>query len=272
MEGSRRRDDWRIWVSSPPRLALITTGLVLLGFGIGYLITVLFVFPARDLAADLRRVPDVVGEGVEQARARIEDADLLYEEGAGFYDESEEGTVIAQDPLPGQMSEPGSTVSVTVSLGPRVGSVPDVIGLSEEQARGILQGSGYEGEVIWVDDEAGVGEVVGTRPAPGTPVELPGHVTLLVSAGPPQVEVPRLTSRALSEVRETLERLGLRLGVVSERSGEGAPGTVLEQRPGAGEEVARGTEIDLTVIETRSEARSDTTSVDDRSGPTGSEL
>ncbi len=69
-----------------------------------------------------------------------------------------------------------------------------------------------------------------------------------------------------------MERLGLRLGVVRERSGEGAPGTVLEQQPAAGEEVSRGTEIDLTVVETRGEVGRDTTSVDDRSGRTGSEL
>lgn len=237
-----------VWVESSPRAIALAAGVILVGLGIGYLVTVLFVFPPRDLAADLERVPDVVGETAEEARERVEDAGLVFAEGSGFHHEAEMGTVIAQEPLAGQMAQPGSTVTITTSLGPRMGTVPDIVGLSESQAEGILQGAGYEGELIWVDDDAEAGQVVGTRPAPGTPVELPGKVTLLVSAGPPRVQVPELTERPLSAARETLERLGLRLGEVTEVPAEGTPGVVLRQEPAAGTEVARGTEVVLTVV------------------------
>lgn len=267
--GRARRErsrDWWAWVESAPRAIALALGVILLGFGVGYLATVLFVFPPRDLAADLERVPDVVGETVEEARERVEDAGLAFAEASGFHHEAEKGRVIAQEPLSGQMGQPGSTVTVTASLGPRMGTVPDIVGLSQGQAEGILQGAGYEGELVWVDDEADAGQVVGTRPAPGTPVELPAKVTLLVSAGPPRVQVPELTSRPLSAARETLERLGLRLGQVTEVPAEGTPGDVLQQEPAAGTEVARGTEIVLTVVSSTGAAAPDTTQTGGRQG------
>jgi serine/threonine-protein kinase len=247
-------------VESPARAVALAVGVILLGCGVGYLATVLFIFPPRDLAADLERVPDVVGETVEEARERVESAGLVFATGSGFHHEAEKGRVIAQEPLAGQMARPGATVTVTASLGPRMGTVPDIVGLSQDQAEGILQGAGYEGELVWVDDEADPGQVVGTRPAPGTPVELPGKVTLLVSAGPPRVQVPELTLRPLSSVRETLERLGLRLGQVTEVPAEGTPGVVLEQDPAAGTEVARGTEIVVTVVSSTGAASPDSAS------------
>jgi serine/threonine-protein kinase len=210
-------------------------------------VSAVFFFPARNLAADLERVPNVVGEPEEEARTGIEDHGLVYEQGTVFYHEAAKGTVIAQDPLPGQMTRPGSTVSVTVSLGPRMGAVPDVIGLAHEQAELVVEGAGYASELIWVDDETPRGQVVSTRPAPGTPIELSGEIKLVVSAGPPLVQVPELSSRTLADVRETLERLGLRLGSVTESAAGGTPGTVLAQEPAAGTEVARGTAITVTV-------------------------
>lgn len=226
---------------------LVSSGVVLGGLAIGYLISALFLFPTRNLAADLERVPDVVGESEAEARATIEGRGLVYEEGSVFYHPAEKGTVIAQEPLAGQMAQPGSKIAVTLSLGPRMGAVPDVVGLAHEQAELVIEGAGFAAELVWVDDETARGRVVGTRPAAATPIELAGEIKLLVSAGPPLVEVPELSSRPLADVRETLERLGLRLGTVTESAGGGTPGTVLDQNPAAGTEVARGTEVTVTV-------------------------
>jgi len=246
-EAARSGVGWRAWVSSPGRLVLVSSGVVLGGLAIGYLISALFLFPTRNLAADLERVPDVVGESEAEARATIEGRGLVYEEGSVFYHPAEKGTVIAQEPLAGQMAQPGSKIAVTLSLGPRMGAVPDVVGLAHEQAELVIEGAGFAAELVWVDDETARGRVVGTRPAAATPIELAGEIKLLVSAGPPLVEVPELSSRPLADVRETLERLGLRLGTVTESAGGGTPGTVLDQNPAAGTEVARGTEVTVTV-------------------------
>ncbi|UCC47566.1 MAG: PASTA domain-containing protein [Gemmatimonadota bacterium] len=241
------RGSWRLWTTEPRRLALTSVGVAAAGLLIGYLITVLAVFPSQSAGADLKRVPELVGRSAEEARSRVERAGLVCEE-VGLHHPEALGTVVAQEPLGGQMAEPGSPVRVTVSLGSKMRPVPDVVGLSHLQAEVALERAGYESELIWVDADADVGEVVGTQPAPGTPLGLPGQVSVLVSAGPRRVRVPDLMTRSLAEAQATLDRLGLRLGEVSEDSASlAAPGTVLRQSPRAGVEVARATRVSVSV-------------------------
>lgn len=242
---------WRLWVTSPRHLIVTTAAAATTGLLLGYLITVLFVFPPHNVAADLTRVPDVVGRTVDEARRRAERGDLAFEEALAIHHAQPVGTVVAQEPLAGQMAPPGSPLRVTTSLGPPERPVPDVVGLSREQAEMILLQAGFEVEVTRVDASADVGQVVGTRPAPGTPVQLPGGVRLLVSAGASTVQVPDLAMQSLTEAEATLRRLGLRLGEVAEDSaGLAAPGTVLGQSPAAGAEAARGTRVSVTVAVT----------------------
>ena len=55
-------------------------------------------------------------------------------------------------------------------------------------------------------------------------------------------------TRSLAEARETLERIGLRLGAIGQDSASlAAPGTVLAQKPRAGRVVERATRIAVTV-------------------------
>ncbi|UCC73331.1 MAG: PASTA domain-containing protein [Gemmatimonadota bacterium] len=239
---------WRLWVTSPRHLLVTTAAIVAAGLLIGELVMLLFIFPPQSVATDLARVPDLVGQTAEQARQRVERRRFSYEEAAGIPHTEPEGTVVAQEPLPGQMAPPGSPVRVTLSFGPPQRPVPDVIGLSHEQAEMVLRKSGFEVAVTHVDAGEDVGEAVGTRPGPGTRLELPGSVRLLVSAGERTVLVPDLAVQSLAEAEATLERLGLRLGEVAEDSASlAAPGTVLAQTPASGYEVARGSRVSVTV-------------------------
>jgi beta-lactam-binding protein with PASTA domain len=229
-------------------LLVVAPAAALVGFLLGYLVTVIFIFPPQSTAGDLERVPDVVGLSADEAREELADAGLAYVEEPGLNHSTAVGTVVAQEPLAGQMARPGSAVGVTLSLGPLLAPVPDVVGLSHNQAEIALARAGYESELVWVDDEADVGQVVDTRPAPGTPLQLPGAVQLIVSAGPENVRVPDLATRSLAEARATLERLGLRLGDVRQDSASlAAPGTVLRQSPRAGAVVERATRVSVTV-------------------------
>ncbi len=237
---------WRLL--RPRHVFAAALGIAGLGFVLGYLITVVFVFPSQDVAANLRHVPNLVGFSAEEARRELEAAGLAYEEDMGLHHSAAIGTVVAQEPLGGQMAQPASPVKVILSLGPKLAPVPDVVGLGHTQAEIALSSAGYESEFVWVDADADVGEVVDTRPAPGTPVELPGRVQLVVSAGPPEVQVPNLVTRSLAEAREMLERIGLRLGTIREDSESlAAPGTVLAQNPRPGRVVERATRIAVTV-------------------------
>lgn len=239
---------WQEWVRTRGRLPIVVVGVVAGGLLVGYLTAVLFVFPPQSSSVELLRVPEVVRLETARARELIEEADLAYEERGGLNHRAPAGTVISQEPLAGQMAEPGSTVRVMVSLGPKLSPVPDVVGLNHTQAELALARAGYASESDWVDDDADVGQVVDTRPAPGTPLELADTVRLFVSAGARKVRVPNLVTLSLAGARETLERLGLRLGDVRQDSASlAAPGTVLGQAPSSGTVVDRAARIAVTV-------------------------
>ncbi len=240
--------DWRAWVTSPGRLAGTAAGIGVLGFLLGYLITTLAVYPSQNVASGLVRVPNVVGMTAEDAQTAVGESDLEYEEAAGLNHSEPPGTVVAQEPLPEQMAPPNSTVRVTLSMGARERPVPDVVGLNRDQAEIVLTRAGYVTDIVWVDAENDVEQVVGMRPAAGTAIKVSGSVQLLVSAGPRTPDVPDLSTSSLDEAREALDRLGLRLGEVTERPDSlAAPGTVLSQSPQPGSVLDRGAAVSVVV-------------------------
>jgi serine/threonine-protein kinase len=139
-------------------------------------------------------------------------------------------------------------VTITVSAGPGDAAVPTVVGMPQDEAEQALEDAGFKTRVERVfDDEVRSGRVVATAPPAGTTLERGSEVTLQVSRGPEQVEVPDVTGDSEDNARSALEGAGLRVGEITrEESGE-APGTVIEQSPAAGEQVDKGGAVDLTV-------------------------
>jgi serine/threonine-protein kinase len=92
-------------------------------------------------------VPSVVGSTFESANSA-----LL---GAGFAvrrkdvdDNAPKDTVIAQTPDAGTYQPPGTTVTLTVSRGPKTSTIPDVTSLSQADAVQQLQASGFKVKVV----------------------------------------------------------------------------------------------------------------------------
>lgn len=257
MHGLRR---WYRSLTGAGRVLVSIMAVTVSGLIIGYGVAAVVVFPSEDSGTILTRVPELIGQSSAEARQRIERAGLVFNETAALDHPASAGTVLAQEPLAGQVANPGSTVSVTVSLGPKRRLVPNVLGLGYEQAQSVLARAGYGSEVVWVDSEEAVGAVVDTRPAAGTPLEREANVRIVASAGLRRVAVPNLVNLSLSKAQSDLERLGLRLGAVERDSTSlVAPGTVLSQSPAAGAVVERATRVKVTVArEPSSEAADDT--------------
>jgi eukaryotic-like serine/threonine-protein kinase len=117
-------------------------------------------------------VPDVVGDDHVAAGATIDGIALIAD---SFPVESDEplGTVIGQDPAGGSEVLPGTHIRLAVALGPGerpTGTVPDVTGPNEIDARATVRESGFT--VRTVDRPAPTpeerGEVILQRPAAGT--------------------------------------------------------------------------------------------------------
>ncbi|MET9128013.1 Stk1 family PASTA domain-containing Ser/Thr kinase [Streptomyces sp. NPDC004528] len=97
-------------------------------------------------------IPDVTGTSVEDARAELEQAGLKVRTAAQrVTSEFDRGQVARQSPEAGGEAATGDTVTLTVSKGPEMVRVPDVVGDSVDDAKKALEDAGFE-----VDEDRGL--------------------------------------------------------------------------------------------------------------------
>lgn len=230
------------------RLLLWIGGVGVGAFLLGYLATALLVFPGRD--RDVVTVPDVRGRTEPEARRALERAGLELEPANPLVHPSvPAGAILAQSPLPGREVARNSAVRVTLSAGRERRAVPEIGSFTGEQARQFLARVGFEVQVEQIENPQRAGTVLEAHPAVGTMVEMPGRVRLVVSSGPPPVEVPDLADLPESAARATLASVGLRLGQVEyDPFAPGTLGGVLSQRPAAGDTVPAGSQVHVTIV------------------------
>ena len=194
----------------------------------------------------LRGVPSVVGLGFERAKNDLERRDLRVGEVTGRYGDEPAGVVVAQEPEGGRI-EWGSKVHLVLSKGPRPVAVPNVVGMTEENATAALERAGFEAAVARVyDDEVAAGRVVSTSPAAGTRVAEGSGVAVAVSQGGKlsRFGMPDVRGMTVAAARARLERLGLVVQV--QRACPGAS-KVVETDPVPGQRVVEGQRAALFV-------------------------
>jgi serine/threonine-protein kinase len=121
-------------------------------------------------------VPDVAGLEVDDATAALSAEKFKVAREDVFDEEAPAGTVIRTEPDGDKGAAEGGTVTVFVSLGPE-GTVPDVVGMSVEDAQDTLEKAGYEVELRGFGELFGEG-VVETDPVAGEQLKQGGTVTI----------------------------------------------------------------------------------------------
>ncbi|MFI9149124.1 Stk1 family PASTA domain-containing Ser/Thr kinase [Streptomyces sp. NPDC053367] len=97
-------------------------------------------------------IPDVVGDDLADARAELLEAGLKVEvASAQINSDIDKGKVALQSPDSGGEAAEGDTVTLTLSKGPVMVEVPDVVGDSVDDARDKLEDAGFE-----VDEDRGL--------------------------------------------------------------------------------------------------------------------
>ena len=115
-------------------------------------------------------VPDLVGESEDDARDLIEDAGLSVGEVTEQETTDEEaGTVLEQGPAAGEAVDRGTSVDLVVAAEPPDIPVPDVLGVTEDEATTTLEDAGFEVRVrdTEVTDPTQEGVVLDQAPDPG---------------------------------------------------------------------------------------------------------
>ncbi len=158
--------------------------------------------PTRPPAPDAVEIPDLVGLPFDAARLSADLGALNLRFAAVEVQTAEfgEGTIIGQAPAAGTQHPAGVTVTVEVAAAVELPTVlmPDVVGLSEGDARGVLAAAGFGVEVLaeyYFNEETGEfsgdpGVVWQQDPAPGTALDLGGTATIRVEPIPEPIADP----------------------------------------------------------------------------------
>ncbi len=194
------------------------------------------------------RVPSVRGNQLELAIRELERQGLKVTADQQASSSVRRGLAIGTSPRDGTEVDRGSRVRLFVSSGPAKISVPDVVGLTREAAETRLTREGLDPDVQTRASDEPEDEVIAQSPAAGTPLDDGARVTITVSEGREQVDVPNVVGLSEADARGVLRGDGLRI-TVRERATENEQedGQVLDQRPGAGVEVDDGDAVIVIV-------------------------
>jgi len=135
-------------------------------------------------------VPDVTGQGQDQAESALGAAGLRVTVTEQESSDQEAGTVLAQDPAAGTQALEGSTVTITVVAQPAAKvQVPGVVGDSVSEARSALSSAGFgvavESEPV--DSRGEDGQVLEQNPGAGKHKSRGSTVTIVVGEFDPDL-------------------------------------------------------------------------------------
>ncbi len=120
-------------------------------------------------------IPNVAGQSYDEAAAAISAAGFAAARRDDFSDTVEVGTVIGTEPSSNAKAQKGATITVMVSKGPELVSVPNVLGLSLDDASAKLEANGL---VTGVQNYKANKKVSAQDPTGGTKVKKGTEVTL----------------------------------------------------------------------------------------------
>ncbi|MBB5491727.1 serine/threonine-protein kinase [Nocardiopsis metallicus] len=159
-------------------------------------------------------MPNLVGDDFANAVKALED--LGFDEGNIVQEKQDSpdnapGEVLATSPEAGAEADREGTVTLTVSSGI---PVPSLAGETREDAEETLSDLGLTVEVVEEESESiDEGTVISQSPDTGTNVGPGATVTLTVSSGPPEVEIPDVVGDSIRDARDALEDAGFEVEV-----------------------------------------------------------
>ncbi len=166
-----------------------------------------------------------------------------------YHDTIPEGQIISQDIQVNTSVEYGTKINVVVSLGSEYVEVPDLSGMTLDEAEEALEEVGLKlGDVDEeYDDEIPAGEVISWDPEDGK-LKLESKVDIVISMGVEMVKLPsKIKGQLLADVQKELEDLGLKVTVEERETEEVSEGYIISCNYSQGTEVPKDAEIFLVV-------------------------
>ncbi|QWU13498.1 serine/threonine protein kinase [Paenibacillus sophorae] len=184
-------------------------------------------------------VPKLVSLSLEDAKAKLSEAGLVLEEPVTtqYNPNYAEGIVFEQSKEPDTTVKEGTTIALKVSIAKPLQQMPDLSGMTYDDAVKALMAQGVEQSRITQDSEFSKevqeGEVLRQNPISGSQYDPDtAAISITVSKGQESITMPDLTGLTESDAKAKLEELGLELGdVKTEASFSVEKGKITKQWP-----------------------------------------
>ena len=221
--------------------------LIAIGVLIALLLLLLFIL-ARSFGVGSSNsqgtVPRVVGMTESEARQELEDAGFDNVEVTNDTDTTKpEGQVLAQDPDEGTELDKDSRVTLVVNTLATIVDVPDVVGDTREVAEQKLRDVELKPEVREEESDEPAGIVISQDPDGGQKRQRGETVQLVVSKGPPLIDIPDVSNLTGTEAANRLLDIGFRTRF--DPAGGPADAKVVSTDPPIGSKAPKGSTVTI---------------------------
>ncbi len=197
-------------------------------------------------------VPPVSGLSKQAAEKKLNKAHLKV---TGFQTQSSQtipaGDSIATDPQAGTQYPVGNGVTLIISSGKPLVTVPDVTTLPESEAKNTLENKGFTVQTTSAPSTTvAAGSVISQSPTGGTSEPSGSIVRIVLATKPPQTtaNVPSVTGDTEAGAKNSLTSASFQVTVQTQTTTkQNKDGIVLSQSPGAGTSAKKGSTVTIVV-------------------------
>lgn len=243
----------------------IAAFIVLLIFGAGITVVDRAIMPYYTRHGAEVEVPDIVEMHVTKADSLLRTRGFRLVVEREQYDWNyPEGTVVNQNPEAFALTKPGRRIYVTISIGEKLSTMPNLVGKSARDATFAAQSVGltitddcfgYEYSNYYPENV-----VMAQSIPPGTKLrrDTPLHATVSLGTLPNEFKVPNLIGQSLDRAKKIILTSGLEVGeIIFVLREDLLPNTVITQFPEPEVKTERGQLVDLVVSTLEIEVDSD---------------
>lgn len=209
-------------------------------------------------------VPNVVGKPVEVAETTLKKLDLKVSVDEIASDDVPAGQVISQTPAAGTNVKARRIIHLTVSKGGSAMLIPDLKGLTLEQAKerldkmGLTLGAVENGN----DPDKPSDVIISQSPESGAKATKGTRVSIVINMKQ-KVHVPNVVGMTLADARNTLLSMKLSVGTINASDGtstDDSSAIIISQDPAGGESTSSNV-VNLTVGKKKSQTKTGTVNI-----------
>jgi serine/threonine-protein kinase len=212
-------------------------------------LTLTFIIKSEDTVI----VPDLVGKDVVSALEQLADLQLNTKvNGSEYSRQFPKNHVTYQEPDPGSEIKKDRDIRIIISKGPKIILMPNLVSLSERQARMIMEENGIPlGHLTHTYFKAVEKDhIVVQVPPAGTMTTHGASVDLLVSMGPRPIayKMPDLAGLSLDKAVLVIEKTNLAVGEIRSHFDKRKPrNIIIHQEPLAGYRIRENSPVSLVI-------------------------